>query len=330
MSAETREWLSTQTLIGMTDRRGTAWHYRKGDNNHYASGVPEQDVLDRLFNWTAVQGEVTATALTNTGVLQATAADKKAVMHSTTGQILGIHGATYQIHQYKDWLLTNVSALLDSPDLVIGSAGLLQGGRKAWVQIEMQDTLEVKGEAFRPFLTAATSHDGSMATSYVRGITRVVCDNSLSAALRRADASFKVRHSTNSLSKIGAARDALGIIHQVAEDFEAEMNALTAQVVTDAQWKDFVTAFTATKSDSKRSQNMAQAKAGELHRLWNHDVRVAPWKNSAYGVVMAVNTHGQHLRTVKGMERAERNQLNAINGTTFKEDQAALDLLATV
>lgn len=28
MSAETLEWLNTQTLIGYTERRGNAWHYR--------------------------------------------------------------------------------------------------------------------------------------------------------------------------------------------------------------------------------------------------------------------------------------------------------------
>jgi phage/plasmid-like protein (TIGR03299 family) len=330
MSAETRTTLATQTLIGMTENRGNAWHWRKGDDNHYAGPVPEGDVIDRLFNWSAVTGEVTATALTDTGVLRSTATDKKAVMHSQTGQILGIHGSTYRVHQYRDWLLTNVSTLLDTSDLVIGTAGVLQGGRKAWVQIELRETLDVKGEKYRPFLTAATSHDGSMATSYVTGVTRVVCDNTLSAALRRPDTKFKVRHSTNSLSKIGQARDALGIVYEVADNFAAEVADLTSQVVTDTQWADFVAAYTAGTGTSERSKSMAENKARELYGLWNNDVRVAPWKGSAYGVLQAVNTYGQHSRTVKGMARSERNMLNAINGATFKEDQAALDLLATV
>ena len=48
MSAETSTWLNTQTLIGFTDQRGHAWHYRADDQgdepNHYPSAVPVADV----------------------------------------------------------------------------------------------------------------------------------------------------------------------------------------------------------------------------------------------------------------------------------------------
>lgn len=329
MSRETRESLATNTLIGMTARRGNAWHWRKGDDNHYDDAIPVQDVRDRLFGtWSAVQGQVSATALTPDGVLRGEATDKMAVLRSDTGAVLGVHGSTYKIHQYDQWLIDNVSTLLDA-DLVIGSAGLLQGGRKAWVQVELRDTLEVAGEQLRPFLTAATAHDGSMATTYVTGAVRTVCDNTLSAALHLADTTFKVRHSTNSLSKIGAARDALGIIHQVADEFEEQVKALTAKVVTDAQWAEFVEKYSAPSSNTERSRNMAVTKMGQLNRLYKYDERVTPWAGTAWGAVMAVNTYNQHVRTVKGMDRSQRNQINALNGTIGKEDQAALALLVS-
>jgi phage/plasmid-like protein (TIGR03299 family) len=330
MSRETIEHLNTQTLIGNVAQRGKAWHWRAEADNHYDGPVPLADVQDRLFNWSAVQGVVSATALTDTGVLRAEAADRKAVMHGRTGEILGIHGSTYQIHQYNDWLIDNVSALLDA-DLQIGSAGVLQRGRKAWVQIELAETLEVKGEKLRPFLTAATAHDGSMATTYITGATRVVCDNTLAVALRGTDGeAFKVRHTTKSLSKIADARDALGVIHQVADDFTEQVNALTDQYVSDEAWATFVERFTATPGTTERSKNMAESKARELYQLWNYDERVAPWKNSAWGVTQAVNTHTQHFKKVRGVARDERNQLSLLGGGTRKEDQAALDLLASI
>ena len=58
MSRESITWLNTNTLIGFTSRRGTAWHWRAeehGDiSNHYPNAVPLQDVQDRLFAWMAV------------------------------------------------------------------------------------------------------------------------------------------------------------------------------------------------------------------------------------------------------------------------------------
>jgi hypothetical protein len=53
MSKETIQWLNTQTLIGMTEKRGNAWHYRaeeQGDEpNHYPLAIPVEDVKRRLF-----------------------------------------------------------------------------------------------------------------------------------------------------------------------------------------------------------------------------------------------------------------------------------------
>lgn len=75
---------------------------------------------------------------------------------------------------------------------------------------------------------------------------------------------------------------------------------------------------------------MSERKAGELNALWNADDRVAPWKNSAFGVLQAVNTHAHHIQTVRGAERVERNFERVITGGVERLDQATLDLLAQV
>lgn len=62
MSKETLTDLNTHTLIGHTDTRGTAWHYRaelQGDQpNHYPDAIPVDDVATRLFGWDAEQRPV--------------------------------------------------------------------------------------------------------------------------------------------------------------------------------------------------------------------------------------------------------------------------------
>ena len=58
MSRETMLHLNTNTLIGFTDRRGNAWHYRAvlqgAESNHYPGAIPVADVRRRLLNWQAV------------------------------------------------------------------------------------------------------------------------------------------------------------------------------------------------------------------------------------------------------------------------------------
>lgn len=335
MSRETIEHLNTQTLIGFTDKRGNAWHYRasaQGDEpNHYAGAIPVEDVRRRLFDWHGVEGQITATALTSEGVITTTDPERKAIMRSDTGAILGVFKSGYQVHQYDRWLIENVETLLDA-DLHVGSAGLLRGGAVAWVQIEVEDTITTpEGVEFRPFLTAATSMDGSLSSTYQAGSQVVVCDNTLSAALGERDSSrVKIKHSRNSMGRIGDVRDALGIVHGIADDFAAQVKALCETTVTDAQWAAFVAKLTETKSESKRAQTLAQTKASALTRMYRHDERAAQWQGTAYGVLAAVNTYVHHEQTVRGATRAERNAERVVMGDVDKLDRTTLDTLQLV
>jgi len=334
MSRETIQALNANTLVGYTDKRGAAWHYRAEDQgvepNHYPGPIPVQDVYRRLFDWVPVEAEITATALTNTGVISVNDPERKAIVRPDTGTILGIFKQGYRVHRYDEWLVKNVETLLDA-DLAIGSAGLLRGGAQAWVQIEMADTLSVDGVAFRPHLMAATSMDGSLSSTYVAGNQVVVCDNTMYAALgERTAAKVKIKHSVNSLTRVGDVREALGIIHGQADAFAEQVKHLTDTTVSDDQWDKFLAAYAGASSDTARSKTLAETKQRELYRLWNYDERVTPWKNTAWGVMAAVNTYAHHFQTVRGATRSERNMSNAVLGVTAKADMAAMDLLVSV
>ncbi|MFE6222996.1 DUF932 domain-containing protein [Streptomyces sp. NPDC057854] len=324
MSRETLEWLSNNTLIGFTEKRGHAWHHRAGDDNTYADAIPVEHVHKRLFSWTAEERPL---YVGGSGPYPKNWAEevsgRKAIVRSDTGDVMGIFRDGYQPHQYGEWLLDNVASILDA-DLQVGSAGLLRGGAVAWVSVEMPDTVETpEGVEFRPFLLACTSFDGSIATTYKEVVTSVVCDNTMSAALREDGATVKVRHSSQSLTRIQSVRDALGIVHKISEDFQAEVSRLTAVQVDDVMWERIVKELVPMPDDpvqSKRAATMATTKREVMMRLWRHDERVAPWAGTAFGAWQAFNTYGQHEGIVRGMSRQERNMLNAVNGTIEKSD----------
>jgi len=161
----------------------------------------------------------------------------------------------------------------------------------------------------------------------------VVCDNTLSAALNSTDASrLKIRHSRNSLNKLGKVRDALGIVHQIAETFTAQLEQLTNQLVTEHQWIRFVAAYCRTDDAkaSKRALTCRAEQAEQLNRLWTSDQRVTPWRGTAYGVLAAANTYAHHYAPVRGATRAERNTERLVTGKVYDLDHHTLQVLATV
>ena len=215
----------------------------------------------------------------------------------------------------------------------IGSAGLLKGGAVAWVSVEVPETITTpEGVEFRPNLLACTSHDGSLATTFQRVVTNVVCDNTMSAALAEDGQRIKVRHSRYSKLRLAEARHAIAIVHTIADDFAAQVAELTATTVTDRQWGAFLDAYTPTPTGTapSRARTIAEKKRDGLGRLWNHDARVSPWKGTAWGVVQAANTWAHHEQTVRGTSRAERNMLRAVDGTTDSSDRAVLATLQKV
>jgi phage/plasmid-like protein (TIGR03299 family) len=184
---------------------------------------------------------------------------------------------------------------------------------------------------FRPNLLACTSHDGSLATTFQRVVTNVVCDNTMSAALMETGQRVKVRHSRYSRIRLAEAREALAIVHTITDEFAAQVSQLAATTVTDRQWAAFLDAHAVLPTGaSTRTRTSVEKKRTSLERLWRRDARVSPWKNTAWGVVQAVNTWVHHEQTVRGSTRPERNMLRAVDGTTDALDRTTLATLRTV
>lgn len=332
MSRETLEHLNTQTLIGFTDQRGTAWHYKQDlqgiEPNHYTGAIPVDDVRRRLFAWHAVEMPMHIT--TPDGRL-VEVPNRKAIVRDDTWQVLGVPSKSYQPHQYDKWLLNDVSNLLDD-DLQIGTAGVLKGGAIGWVQVEMPENCVAAGVEFRPHLLATTSFNGEIATLYKRTCTIVVCDNTRHIALREQTEQITVRHTSQSHLRLGDARQALQIVHTLSDDFTAEIDTLMAMSVTDNQFDRFLKTLVPSRDDdSQQSQTRATNTRSTLRDMWQSDYRCAPFTGTAFGALQTVNTWRQHIKpTRQGRSMLERTMMDTLTGQTEIADREVVAMLVGV
>lgn len=335
MSRETKQWLNTMTLIGDTERRGTAWHYRAdlqdGTGNHFPGAIPV-DTIDGLFSpWEPVESPLYVEV--PEGSLNYIQVDgRKAVTPvGHPESILGVFSSSFTIHGYQEWLREGLSNLVDG-DVHFSSAGLLSGGAVAWCELSISETQTAADFEFKPHLLAFTSVNGKFATTFGRKIQAVVCDNTLDAAASDGkNSTVKVKHSKYSGMKLQSARDALGIIVGTGDAMVAEIEALAAQKVTDAQFANVLATMIPMDEDTmaKMALTKAEAKRERIAAMYRNDMRCAPWSGTAFGVLQTFNTWSHHEKPTRSDTiRAERNMLSAIDGTLTDETAQVMNALA--
>jgi phage/plasmid-like protein (TIGR03299 family) len=338
---------TTSTLAGFME--GRRWIGHAAAAEKFDGPVPRQAALD-LLSYPLAEGSVKVEVpiITPDGVETLVIDDpkKKAIVRTDTGRVFNYTSLGYQIHQPDEWLLKNMELITDG-GLDIGTVAVTKGGALAMLQAELPEARIATAPGaepvkHRPHFIAATSMDSSIATTYGAGTKVLACENQLgvSAFMRGGlmDVFVKIRHSANSLDRVYEIRQRLGlVVEEIGDAFDLEFRTLVGQHVSDARFLEIVKEFTGEDNAKEgRSKTIATNKGDTLRRLWKNDDRVAPWKNSMYGVLAAFNTASHHERAFGADEekRLERNTVRTIEGKWDEFDTNILRLagarLATV
>jgi phage/plasmid-like protein (TIGR03299 family) len=359
MSKETMRDLQINTLIGMTEQRGNAWHRRDDlrrnedgtylEDNHYKGMIPVKDVLRRLFYWNPVSLPVAylkpcepdeADFITQAGAavkVIESQQDRKGLLRDDTYFDLGVFKVA-EHHPYQIGLIREAERLTGSI-LGISSAGVLSKGGKAWVEFSLPETHHdgKSGFSYRPNLLKADSMDGSMAQTTALTINATVCDNTLDWNLMEAKGAglvFKRRHTRN-FTDLQDERDALGILEQVDTEFTKGLHKLIARKVTEPKVIQVLDVIMPLPEDDGRAKTQQQNRRDQWFDLYINDERCAPWKGTAFGVVQTDNTYRHWFSQIQksGEDkrgRAERNTWRAIKGSQAAADQKIVKALELV
>jgi phage/plasmid-like protein (TIGR03299 family) len=267
--------------------------------------------------------------------------NKKSVISPDDGHVHGYFGEGWTLHGYQEWTADKISSILDASrgELGCASVGLLKKRSVAFMQAKLTGTgLEVGGYAAVPFIGAATSVNGSLASTYFTGMEGVVCDNTLDAGMRSALSKTKVKHTKYSAGRVAEIQSALGLVYEAGDAWLASAAELQAIDVTNADfraWLDEISPVPARdpKSSTGGAKYTNSVKFRDrLTELWTYDPKVKPWAGTAFGIMQLGNTYRTWDRNVSGADggRMERNLLNMVSGIAAKEDAGDLDALAKV
>lgn len=307
---EQRE-IDGKTITSFVGARDAAWH-RLGTVFEDLDGITVAKALETLDAGEVVATEnVQAPLLTDDGVTMVTDTTKKMTVRvrSTGATPLGVVAQKYQIIQEAE-AFGFLDAIIDSGEALVSAAGLLNDGRRAFCTLKLPSNILIGGvDAVDMYLFCVTSHDGTLATTAAATPIRVVCQNTVTAALAGATRTWKVRHTPGASKKIEEARRALDLTHGYEEAFRFEAEQLLATKITKKQYEAMIKViFPAPAKDAKPQAITAyETKLGTLTGLWGADTQV-DIKNTAWGAYNAFVEYGDWFRGTRGTEDAAGQQ----------------------
>lgn len=174
-----------------------------------------------------------------------------AIVRDDTDLILSVMSDSYAVIQ-NEYTAELIKAMVGE-GASVATAGSLHGGKKIFFQMEVGDSFFVgdrSDEEVKKFLLVGNSHDGSTAQFMMSTPIRVVCQNTLNAALDAKSKNIvKVYHRKGYASKAQEAVRLLGIADEYYEAFKASANKLIQMEISSTYVDGFINALIPAEAD---------------------------------------------------------------------------------
>lgn len=258
-----------------------------------------------------------------------------ATVRTDTEDILGVVGKDYEIVQ-------NVQAF-DFFDSIVGgtggiqyeTAGALGKGERIFITAKLPDYIRVgRNDCIEKYLFLTTSHDGYGSITAAFTPFRIVCNNTLNAAMRNHTNCIRLKHTANVQDRLKVAYRLLGISNQLANEMEGIFNLWSRVRIKDQEVKRLIQLAMAPNKET--SEALKAGRFADLSTLYTNTVdnvyeyamasptqQEETTKGTLFGTYNAITGYYQNFKSYKD----EESKIKSIMyGTGLQKGQKAFDL----
>lgn len=216
---------------------------------------------------------------------------------------------------------------------MIETAGILDGGARMYVTAKMPNKFFIDGDdtdGIDDYIVFTNTHDGSGAVMALFTPIRVICQNTLNAAIRGAVNKVAFKHTANvgerlEFTKEENMRYIMGILgkhKQFSEEFVAQMYNLKKQKITDTDATMFATYV---MSGANANENMRLVKSNNMNVLGVDEISTRT-KNNIISLRDAIES-GVGQSQFRGTKLWLYNGLTSYmnNTRTYKSEEDKMD-----
>lgn len=259
------------------------------------------------------QVEARAVAFQHNGEWVAT--DKgQAIVRTDTGRVLGIPGPAYTPAQNAQ-VLDVLRPAVEEFGLTIAVAGALHGGSTAWALAKLPESIDVtgSGDTVNGYTLLRWGHDGGVGIVGDLTPVRVVCQNTLTAAINGALGKvFKLRHTASVESRLDQAAS---LVSNLTKSLIATGETFATLAQRELSQREVVAYIEAVfPQEGKVLSDTVKARRATVSQLLTQGVG-ADLANpdgvvTAWGAYNAVTEYFDHVRPAEAKSAAGRAKAN--------------------
>jgi phage/plasmid-like protein (TIGR03299 family) len=261
--------------------------------------------------------------------------DYYATMRTDNNAVLGVVGKDYEVVQNRD-AFSFFDSIVGGDGIQYETAGALGKGECIFITAQLPDYIRVgKEDLIEKYLFLTTSHNGSGSITAAFTPIRIVCANTLNAAMHRKSNAIRIRHTVNAKQRLEQAHKVMGISNTLAIQLENIFNHWTKVPITDREVKKLVQAALAPNKEVLK--NLREGKEDELstcfknmcedayeYGMSNPSQQMVTTKGTLFGAYNTITGYFQNVRNYKNDEAKVKSLL--LGGTAQLRTQAAFNL----
>jgi phage/plasmid-like protein (TIGR03299 family) len=264
--------------------------------------------------------------------------DEFSTVRTDTKQALGTVRKRYEIVQNKD-AFAFFDAIIDNGEAIFETAGALGKGERIFVTAKLPEDMLVAGEPCNKYIVLTNSHDGT--SSIVAGFTtiRVVCNNTLQAAMRDLTNKVAIEHRTGAKERLADAYKIMQIGSKYMNDVEEIFNQMAKTKMEDENLKkyienvmkaEYVKPATETEEEKEEQSTRFKNRVDAIYQFaLSHPTQTTDAaRGTVWGAYNAISGYYNYIQKYESQEQKFKSQMfgNA-NNKILKGYQKAVELI---
>lgn len=263
------------------------------------------------------------------GALLGRAAEVKGDFHAVTrcdtGAVFGFVSGKYNVIQNREAFLF-FDNFIERTESIYHTAGVLQDGRISWILAKLPEHIEVHGEVIDMYVLIINYHDGKHAMQAMITPIKVVCNNTLDAAVKGCKNIIPIRHTSTYKEQIDEAVRLMGIKNTYEAQITELFTSLAEVKVNNDVAKKYFQNLIVGKTDYEVKEVSPQKlrMLDDMIRYYIHHPSQQQCVGNAFGLYNAATGYFQNMKDYKNDEQKFNNIL--LGASDSKITARALDL----